>query len=90
MRSTDYEVKACQTFGKTVPCRTQRLRLAWCSTLFGTGAVRGGTVMGGFGEAFYDVHHFFRLTSAAAAEKNWRSMGARSQAEARSVFWIVL
>ena len=32
----------------------------------------------GVGEASDDVHHLLRLNAAGLAEKNWRSMGARS------------
>ena len=49
------------------------------------GPVRGLAV-GHYGEASADVHELVDICADRSAEATWRSMGARSQAEARSFY----
>ena len=45
-----------------------------------------GLAVGHYGEASADVHELVGICADRSAEATWRSMGARSQAEARSFY----
>ena len=53
------------------------------------GPVRAA-IIGHYGECSQDIHHLVRAAAEALAAKQWRTMGARSEMEARSFFMDTL
>ena len=47
-------------------------------------------VIGHYGECSQDIHHLVRAAAEALAAKRWRTMGARSEMEARGFFMDTL